>query len=167
MTVKAAARRRPFWPMMAIGLFVLLAIIGLFVIALRDMPSPAEPETIEKLFAEQIAFLKELALACPDSIKPPSYDPHDDPDGEGWKKYNEVWQGWSEQSKSRPDLMSHPVIKGAAESEGDTPDVRQWRKGEEHLVRYEAYFVSPDGMNMGLQLLVDLNLADRADSTSD
>ncbi len=200
MNSKGATSRRPVWVAVTIGAFVLLVVVGLFVIAVRDLPTAADPEVVEETFAEQIAFLKELALSCPEPTKPPSFDSDDDAQVEAWREFNLVWEEWSKKSESRPDLMSHPAIKGASvyiaassggirarmilvdhddlepswfesvwtclhdegtEPEGDPPEVRQWRDGDGRLVRYEAYFVGPDGANMGLQLLVDLNLVNQ------
>lgn len=197
MNSKVAARRRPVWPMLVVGSFILLVVVGLVIVALRDLPAPADPKIVEEPFAEHIAFLKELALACPEAVTPPSTDSGGEFDRAAWDKYNALWDGWSEKSKSRPDLLAHPALKGASSyvkstSEGfrayitlidhegleqswlesawgsvsgdstktdvERPLVRQWHEDGMHLVRYERRFVNPDGVTMGLQLLVDLNL---------
>ena len=198
-----AGKRRPAWPFAALGLFLLFLVIGLLVISLRDLPAPTDREIVEKPFAEHIAFLKELAFACPDPIGSSLLGSPENRNEEALRKYNEIWKKWSEKAESRPDLMSNPAILGAAvyvmnssggnravinlvgnddlepswrESawslftrEPNKPDVnhplvREWHEGGKHLVRYEARFPGPEGMKMGLRLLVDLNRVERTDS---
>jgi|GEM_PF-6637868 len=203
MNSKGPSRRRSIWPMVIVGSFVLLVVVGLTVIALRDLPAPADPRIVEESFAEHIAFLKELAMTCPEAADLPSIDPDDGFDEEAWKEYDALWNGWKKKSLSRPDLLSHRAIKGAstyvanegggfkvhmtvvdhedldpswlesawrsvsddaAEASPDRPLVRQWHEDGMHLVRYETRFVGPDGETMGLQLLVDLNCVEPAET---
>jgi len=114
MVSKAASERFPPWLLAASLIFLLFVAVGLLVIVFRDLPAPIKPEVVERQFAEHLAFMKELALACP-ALDPPSLpDPSSDAEKTGLKEKLEVWETWSRKSESRPDLFSHPALLGAS-----------------------------------------------------
>ncbi|MHC4941521.1 MAG: hypothetical protein ACYTG7_00735 [Planctomycetota bacterium] len=114
MDSRIAADRYPKGLVVAIGLFLLCMFAGLVILMFRDVPHHARPEIIEKHFAEQIAFLKEIAFACPDPSRPSLTDSEGKVDESALQEYDQIWKAWSKKAESRPDLLSHPAILGVS-----------------------------------------------------
>jgi hypothetical protein len=112
MNSSIAANRYPRGLVVAIGLFLFCMVSGLVILMFRDVPPHARPEVIEKHFAAQIDFLKEIAIACPESSKLALAESTEKLDVRAWKENERVWRAWSEKAESRPDLLDHPAILG-------------------------------------------------------
>lgn len=138
MTKENTTHRFPRWiPVTAVLVFLLLAA-GLLVIMFRDLTAPIPPEVVEERFADQLAFLQELAFERPDPALPALPEISREGVDDAWRESMKTWETWSKKSESRPDLLGHPAIMAASVvifgKEGGTK-IRFMLKGYEGLER--------------------------------
>jgi len=186
----ASAPKIPEWLLiLALAIvFLLIIAVGAFIVMSRDLPPNAEPEAIRARFAEQIAFLEELAAShTAEEFDETEMDATKDPSA--LIEHIEKEKEWMGPVEEHADLFSDPVILGAYiitrytnrrttfisvkvfEDEPEpsiplsrnTPGVNQpalsiWQARKKRWITYENLVLNAAGEKRGYQLILDLDL---------
>jgi len=172
--------------LIVISVFIFVIAAGAFLLMMKELPPCAEPEAIEKRFAEQIACLRELAESCDADgfiAGPPSGK---EEGAESIKRLKDS-EAWWKSVEEKADLFSDPVILGVSvviiapnmqishvvkeydepsgsfplsgeESGVDRPATRLLFAGARFFVEYENRFMDESGMERGYRMILDLDL---------
>ncbi len=113
----------PTWLKILLPILVVVALLaaGVTRVAMEEVPDHAQPAVLEDRFAEQLAFLREMAESLPvnvcadDLLASVELDRNADPDAirESLQAFLAPLQQWNEQATAGWSALDDPVILSA------------------------------------------------------